>query len=144
LAKISTASQDNSATTNRRFEFQKRQSASHPHAQRSAFRRRDARLQSRSFARWNQSLRHSPNSNQSLLRLSAMISQYFTRDRVVTLPRLSSAKNFLGSIVAFTCSAFLARARRRFARSADRHAVVGNQKPRGASSSKLRKGNVVR
>ena len=39
-------------------------SAFHPHAQRNAFRRRDVRLQSRSFARWNQSLRRSPNSNR--------------------------------------------------------------------------------
>src|SRR6266436_2757457 len=30
-----------------------------PHAQYSASRRHDARLQSRTFARWNQSLRHS-------------------------------------------------------------------------------------
>ena len=42
------------------------QSAFHPHAQRNAFRRRDVRLQSRSFARWNQSLRRSPNSNRLL------------------------------------------------------------------------------
>ena len=40
------------------------QSAFHPRAQRNAFRRRDVRLQSRSFARWNQSLRRSPNSNR--------------------------------------------------------------------------------
>jgi hypothetical protein len=33
-------------------------------AQRNAFHRRNVRLQSRSFARWNQSLRHSPNSNR--------------------------------------------------------------------------------
>jgi hypothetical protein len=38
---------------------------------------RDARQQSRSFARWNQALRRSPNSNPRFLRLSAMISQYF-------------------------------------------------------------------
>jgi hypothetical protein len=36
----------------------------HPHAQQNAFRRRDARPQSRSFARWNQSLRRSPTSNR--------------------------------------------------------------------------------
>jgi hypothetical protein len=35
-----------------------------PPAQRNAFRRRDARQQSRSFARWNQSLRRSPNSKR--------------------------------------------------------------------------------
>ena len=39
-------------------------SAFHPHAQRNAFRRRDVRQQSRSFARWNQSLRRSPNSSR--------------------------------------------------------------------------------
>jgi len=33
----------------------------HPLAQRTAFRRRDAHLQSTSFADWNQSLRYSPN-----------------------------------------------------------------------------------
>jgi hypothetical protein len=32
----------------------------HPHAQQNAFRPRGARLQSRLFARWNQSLRHGP------------------------------------------------------------------------------------
>src|SRR4029077_20646611 len=41
-------------------------SAFHPHAQRNAFRRRDTRQQSRSFARWKQSLRRSPNSNRPL------------------------------------------------------------------------------
>src|SRR4029434_3859152 len=35
---------------------------SHPHAQQNAFRPRGARLQPRSFACWNQWLRHSPNS----------------------------------------------------------------------------------
>ena len=39
------------------------QLAFHPHAQQDAFRCRDARLQSRSFAGWNQSPRRSPNSN---------------------------------------------------------------------------------
>ena len=39
------------------------QSTSHPHAQRSAFRRRDVRRQSRSFALWNPRLRHSRNSS---------------------------------------------------------------------------------
>jgi hypothetical protein len=37
-------------------------SAFHRRAQRTAFRYRDARQQSSSFARWNQSLRRSPNS----------------------------------------------------------------------------------
>jgi endonuclease/exonuclease/phosphatase family metal-dependent hydrolase len=46
------------------FPIRETRSASHPRAQRNAFRRRDARPQSRSFARWNQSLRHSPNSNR--------------------------------------------------------------------------------
>jgi hypothetical protein len=36
----------------------------HPRAQRNAFRCPDARQQSRSFARWNESLRHSPNSTR--------------------------------------------------------------------------------
>ena len=40
------------------------QSAFHPHAQRTAFRRRDARQQSRSFAPRNQRLRRSPSSNR--------------------------------------------------------------------------------
>jgi hypothetical protein len=40
------------------------QSAFHPHAQRNAFRRRDVRPQSKSFARRDQSLRRSPNSNR--------------------------------------------------------------------------------
>jgi hypothetical protein len=39
-------------------------SAFPPRAQPNAFRRRDARLQSRSFARWNQGLRRGPNSNR--------------------------------------------------------------------------------
>ena len=53
------------AGTNRPFQFQKRVSFS---AARNALRRRDVRLQSRSFAHWNQSLRHSHNSIQSQLR----------------------------------------------------------------------------
>jgi hypothetical protein len=40
------------------------QSAFHLRAQRNASHCRGARLQSRSFARWNQSLRHSFNSNR--------------------------------------------------------------------------------
>jgi hypothetical protein len=48
-------------------------SAFHPLVQPNAFHCRDARQQSRSFARWNQSLRHSPNFKPALLRLSAMI-----------------------------------------------------------------------
>ena len=51
--------------------------AFHRHPQRNAFRRRDVRQQSRLFVRWNESLRRSPNSTRLLLRLSAMISQYF-------------------------------------------------------------------
>jgi hypothetical protein len=39
-------------------------SAFHPRAQRNAFRCRGVRLQSRSFARKNQSLKRSPSSNQ--------------------------------------------------------------------------------
>jgi hypothetical protein len=48
-------------------------SAFHPRAQRNAFRRRDARQQPRLFARWNQSLRPSPNSN----RLTEIVSDDF-------------------------------------------------------------------
>jgi hypothetical protein len=40
------------------------QSVFHLRAQRSVDRRRDVRLQSRSFARWNQSLIRNPNSNR--------------------------------------------------------------------------------
>ena len=44
---------------------------------------RDARQQSRSFARRNPRLRRSPNSNRLCLRLSAMISQFFIRFRTI-------------------------------------------------------------
>ena len=47
-------------STNRRFQFQKRSQLFIRAHNETAFRRRDVRLQSRSFARWNQSLRHSP------------------------------------------------------------------------------------
>jgi hypothetical protein len=50
-------------------------SAFPPLAQRNAFRRRDVRLQSRSFAPPNQSLKTQPQLHPALLRLSAMISQ---------------------------------------------------------------------
>ena len=40
------------------------QSAFHPHAQRNASRRRDARQRSRSFAPYNPQLKRSPNSNR--------------------------------------------------------------------------------
>ena len=53
-------------------------SAFHPHAQRNAFRRRDARLRSRSFARLESIAETQPQLHPALLRLSAMISQYFT------------------------------------------------------------------
>jgi hypothetical protein len=56
----------------------------HRPAQRYAFLRPDVRQQSRSFTRWNQSLRHSPQLQPAFLRLSAMISQSFTR-RIVPL-----------------------------------------------------------
>jgi hypothetical protein len=58
------------------------QSAFNPLAQRNDFRRRDARPLSRSFARCNPRLRRSPNSTRFLLRLSAMISQYFIQNFV--------------------------------------------------------------
>jgi hypothetical protein len=54
------------------------QSAFHPHAQRNAFRRRGARLQSRSFARWNQSPIRNPNSN----RLCALLLRAPVRPRL--------------------------------------------------------------
>jgi hypothetical protein len=49
-----------------RMLFQVRETLSifHRRAQRTSFRRRGAHQQSRLFARWNQSLRHSPNSNR--------------------------------------------------------------------------------
>ena len=43
------------------FRVRETQSAFHPHEQRTAFHRHDGRQQSRSFARWNQSLKRSPN-----------------------------------------------------------------------------------
>jgi hypothetical protein len=49
-------------------------------AQRNAFRRRDARQQSRSFARWNQSLTRSPQLQLASLRLSAITSQPLMAD----------------------------------------------------------------
>jgi hypothetical protein len=51
----------------------------HPHAQRNAFRRRDARQQSGLFVPHNPSLQRSPKLEAAFLRLSAMISQYFTQ-----------------------------------------------------------------
>jgi hypothetical protein len=51
-------------------------SAFHRLAQRNAFRRRDARLQSRSFASENPRPETQPQLQPALLRLSAMISQY--------------------------------------------------------------------
>jgi hypothetical protein len=51
------------ATPNRRFQlFKSRQLFIRTHNE--TLRRRDVRQQSRSFARWNLSLRHSPNSNR--------------------------------------------------------------------------------
>jgi hypothetical protein len=47
----------------------------HPRERRNAFSHRDARPQSKSFASWNQPLRHSPELQPALLSLSAMISQ---------------------------------------------------------------------
>src|SRR6266542_2714298 len=46
------------AAANSLIQVRETRSAFHPHAQRNAFRRRDERPQSRSFARENQSLRH--------------------------------------------------------------------------------------
>ena len=61
---LANLSKRSAASANRRFSSSKRSQLLIWHAQRNAFRRRDARLQSRSFARWNQSLRRSPNSNR--------------------------------------------------------------------------------
>jgi hypothetical protein len=58
---------------------QEKQSAFHPRAQQNAFRRRDARPQSRLFAPQNPRLTRSPQLQPALLRLSALISQYFMR-----------------------------------------------------------------
>jgi len=49
LEKITPASQDNSEQLESPLQVPEKQSAFHPRAQRNAFRRRDARLQSRSF-----------------------------------------------------------------------------------------------
>ena len=73
-----TDSQSVAALPNCWFEFHKRGQLFIRMRQRTACRCRGVRLQSRSFARWDQSLRRSPNSNRALLRLSAIISQYFT------------------------------------------------------------------
>ena len=54
LQKITPASQDNSQRLEPVIRVPQTQSAFHPPAQRSASRRRDVRLQSRLFARWNQ------------------------------------------------------------------------------------------
>jgi hypothetical protein len=51
----------------------------HPRAQRNAFRHRDARQQSRSFSRWNQSLDDTAPTPTRFAELSAIITQYFTR-----------------------------------------------------------------
>ena len=54
------------------------QSVSHPHAQRNAFRHRGVRQQSRSSAPACSTADTQPQLHPALLRLSAMISQYFT------------------------------------------------------------------
>jgi hypothetical protein len=56
------------------FPIPETQSAFHPPARRNVFRRRDARQQSRLFARCNQSLRRFPNSN----RLAEIVSDDFS------------------------------------------------------------------
>jgi hypothetical protein len=63
------------------------QSAFHPHAQRNAFRRRGVHRQSRSFARAIDADTQ-PQLHPALLRLSAMISQCFTRDRWILFKKL--------------------------------------------------------
>jgi hypothetical protein len=63
--KNSTARQTNSPSARLRtpIQVQEMPSAFHPHAQRNGSHRHGVRLQSRLFARWNQSLRRSLNSN---------------------------------------------------------------------------------
>jgi hypothetical protein len=51
---------------------------SHPLAQRTSFHRRNARQQRRLFARCNRQAATQPQLQPALLRLSAMIAQYFT------------------------------------------------------------------
>jgi hypothetical protein len=63
LEKISTACQDNSPQAESPIQVLETRLTFHQLAQRNAFRCRGARQQSRSFARENQWLRHSPNSN---------------------------------------------------------------------------------
>jgi hypothetical protein len=60
------------------FPISKKQSAFHPRAQRNGFHRPDARLQSKLFARWNQTAETQPKLQPRLLRLSAIIPQYLT------------------------------------------------------------------
>jgi hypothetical protein len=82
-------SSSNLAVAMSRFDFMDRhvqsptqvrqtRSTSHPHEQRNAFRRRDARQQSRSFARLESMAETQPKLHPALLRLSAMTSQNFT------------------------------------------------------------------
>jgi hypothetical protein len=60
----------------RRF---KSRSTFHPHAQPNAFHCRDVRQQSRSVRPHESTVDRQPQLHPDLLRLSAMISQYFTR-----------------------------------------------------------------
>src|SRR6266446_9011588 len=67
LDKIKPTSQDNSQRLKPPIPVPETQSTFHPHAQRNAFRRRDARRKSRSFARGNQRLRYNRSSNSNQL-----------------------------------------------------------------------------
>jgi hypothetical protein len=86
-----------------------KQSAFHPHAQRNASRRRDVRQQSRSFVRWNQSLRRSPNSQKrkkcldifDAFRVKGVCSRELDSDTQIhfaTQP-LSGCWNFFGAVL---------------------------------------------
>jgi len=70
-------------------------SAFQPRAQRDAFRRRDVRLQSRSFAPLESIADTQPQLQPASLRLSAMISQYFT---ALILIQRSAPRTFTKSV----------------------------------------------
>ena len=69
-------------------QVQETQSAFHPHAQRNDFRCRDARLQSRSFARWNQRVNRN-RAGSRLLFLAEFLESGIGSQRVPDLTRRS-------------------------------------------------------
>src|SRR5262249_9340507 len=76
----------------------KTRSVFHPRAKRNAFRRRDVRQQSRSFALYDQRLTRIPKLQPAFLRLSATISQCFTRDRWICSRSWSSCFNCISRL----------------------------------------------